>query len=108
MPVLLTQFSIARWPSGRLAGKRHSIHLERSRAAGFVLRFLGSGEACSDYLSLLCPSGHELEVATALADWLDRAARKPALACDRWDLLEMTGVDALQSAPRLLADCLRE
>src|SRR5438552_2165878 len=29
-------------------------YLERSRAAGCVIRFLGTGEACSDYLSVLC------------------------------------------------------
>ena len=71
-------------------------YLDVSAAQGRVLRFLGSGEVCSDHLSLLCPAGLEERVTEALAGWLtgqrseDSCGRQP----DRWDLVELTGVDA--------------
>ncbi len=37
---------------------------------GHVLQFLGTGQACSDYLSLLCRPRHMKEVTTGLAKWL--------------------------------------
>ena len=38
--------------------------------AGRVVRFLGGGEVCSEYVSLLCRDGAQQQVAAALADWL--------------------------------------
>ncbi len=71
-------------------------YVERSAAQGRVLRFLGSGEVCSDYLSVLAAQGWETRVATALAewlsdppgfaDWLNGETQRP------WDLIELTGV----------------
>ncbi len=82
-------------PSGRLVGLA-PWHGARSLARGRVLRFLGSGEVCSEYLSLLCEPGWDEPVADAVAQWLTEAAgrdRVPGLRCDRWDLLELTAVD---------------
>ncbi|HZZ26585.1 MAG TPA: GNAT family N-acetyltransferase [Pirellulales bacterium] len=41
-----------------------------SRSGAKLIRFLGDGQVCSDYLTMLCRSGQEQAVATALADWL--------------------------------------
>jgi len=35
-----------------------------------VIRFLGDGEVCSDYVTILCRDGQESTVSEALADWL--------------------------------------
>ena len=56
-----------------------------SRVWGGVLRFLGTDEVCSDYLSVLCQPGFEDDVAAALADWLlgaagERGSQTPAAA----------------------------
>ena len=61
---------------------------QRTRWQGRVLRFLGSDEACSDYLSVLTAPGREDDVARSLADWLTKDA------AGRWDLLELNCVDA--------------
>src|SRR5689334_24699022 len=45
-------------------------YLQRRAARGNVVRFLGSGEVCTDYSTVLCRSGQEAEVAATLADWL--------------------------------------
>ncbi|MBW3598306.1 MAG: GNAT family N-acetyltransferase [Planctomycetes bacterium] len=59
---------------------------ETHPALGRVVRFLGSGEVCSDYLSLLTAPGKEEAVADALARWLhDQSAR------GLWELLELDG-----------------
>jgi len=61
-------------------------YIEHSRTQGRVMRWLGSGVVCSDYVSVLCEEDREQEVAVALADWLasDEAPR--------WDALELSGV----------------
>ncbi len=58
----------------------------RSLANGLVLRQLGSGEVCTDYLSLLATEEHEKRVVSAIADWLVNED-------NTWDFLELTGVD---------------
>jgi CelD/BcsL family acetyltransferase involved in cellulose biosynthesis len=55
---------------------------------GRALRFLGSGEVCGDYLSLLCKSETQAEVVHAIAEWLVRDSLHPEL----WDLLELNDV----------------
>ncbi len=55
---------------------------------GRALRFLGSGEVCSDYLSLLCTPETQAEVVYAVAQWLIRDELHPEL----WDLLELNDV----------------
>ena len=86
-------------------------YVEKSAAGGRVVRFLGTGEVCSDYLSVLSRPGMEDPVTTALADWLSRAhfarAEQPAgTDQNRWDLLELTGVDGEDAAVRRLAERL--
>lgn len=60
----------------------------RHWAKGRVLRFLGTGEVCSDHLSLLCSPGWEPWLANAVAQWLNHEA------AGTWDLLELDAVDA--------------
>ena len=71
-------------------------HLERSATQGRVLRFLGGGEVCSDYVSLLSQSGDEDAVGEALARWLTQAGA--ADGPDRWDALKLAGVERDDSA----------
>ncbi len=87
-----TLLGIAPWYAGRSAWE------------GRVVRFLGSGEVCSDYLSVLCAPGTEERVGAALAHWLTRADTSADRgARGRWDLLELTGVAADDVAVARLA-----
>lgn len=54
---------------------------------GRVVSFLGSGQVCSDYLTVLAAPDHEAAVAGKLADWLAGEAR------EAWDLIELDGVE---------------
>lgn len=80
-------------------------YIEPHPVQGDVVRFLGSGDVCSDYLSILCLPGREEAVAAALADWLcspRHHAEQP------WDLLALTGVDAADGVTGRLIDELRQ
>ena len=72
--------------SGRLIGAA-PWYVNGSTWQGRVVRFLGTGEVCSEYLGVLAAPGLEEPVTTALADWLSSARGR-----DTWDLLELTGV----------------
>lgn len=81
-------------------------YLDRSTARGRVIRFLGTGEVCSDYLGLLCEPGCEQLVSEAIGDWLlsnspqraDSAAsgqpEQQQSTAPAWDLLELEGYAA--------------
>lgn len=80
-------------------------------AKGSVVRFLGLGEVCSDYLSVLCQPQMEEAVAEALASWLTeanqhRAHRSTVDRSSAWDCLELTGVDGEDVVVRHLAEKL--
>lgn len=74
---------------------------------GCVLRFLGSGEVCTDYLSLLTSPEWEAGVADALAHWLlgprDESDRN---APPHWDLLSLEGVDSSDTVMRRFSERL--
>ncbi len=55
-------------------------------ASGATLRFLGDGRTCTDFQSILCRSGHETEVVSALIQWLTSDAHA------RWNLLDLEGI----------------
>jgi CelD/BcsL family acetyltransferase involved in cellulose biosynthesis len=68
-------------------------YIQRSAAHGWVLRWLGSGEVCSDYAGILCAAEDAEPVAEAVAAYLT-GARSAECDCHPWDLLEVDGVDA--------------
>jgi len=84
-------------------------YIERSMTQGRVVRFLGSGRVCSDYLSVLTQPEDEEEVAEALADWLTRA-NDSGFDNDndsRWDLLDLDGIDADDTMMQKLVERLQ-
>ncbi|MEX0586722.1 MAG: GNAT family N-acetyltransferase [Pirellulales bacterium] len=61
-------------------------YLDRSAIKGSVIRWLGSGEICTDHLSLIChPEDYE-RVAASVAEAL-------TATYDDWDLLELSAID---------------
>jgi CelD/BcsL family acetyltransferase involved in cellulose biosynthesis len=78
--------------------------LETHPAFGRVVRFLGSGEACTDYLTILSAPGKECEVAEAIADWLDSVGGRGAL----WDQVELIGAAKDDAAVWRLIERLAE
>jgi len=78
--------------SGRLVGVAPWC-LKRSTAKGWALCWLGSGEVCSDYASILCLPDDADRVTEAIAAYLTGPNCLPGERyC--WDLLEVDGVDA--------------
>ena len=78
-------------------------YMQQDPARGRVIRFLGSGEVCTDYQSLLSTPEHEIQVASATADWLLAAAHGTKANGSKkhnWDLLELDGIDG---ADRIVA-----
>lgn len=74
-------FALAVEDDGRLVGLA-PWYVERSRVGGNVVRPLGSGKVCSDYLTLLTASGNEAGVAAAVVEYLCTTAR-----CE-WDRID--------------------
>lgn len=61
-------------------------YLERSLRGGRAIRFLGSGEVCSDYVTILSQSGSEQAVAGCIAAWLTSDFQ------GKWDSIELDGM----------------
>lgn len=59
---------------------------EQSLRGGRVIRFLGSGEVCSDYVTLLSRKGCEQAVANCIAAWLSENYE------GKWDSIDLDGV----------------
>jgi CelD/BcsL family acetyltransferase involved in cellulose biosynthesis len=70
-------------------------YLEPSLLNGPTLRFLGSGDVCSEYLTIACQDGWQTRAAEAIGDWLcptidgARAAKSAG-----WELLCLESTDA--------------
>lgn len=77
--------------------------LENTPNRGQAIRWLGSGDVCSDYLSLLCLPGSEARVAGAVASWLTSRH-----CSTRWDLLLLGGVDARDVVTQCFLERMRE
>ncbi len=69
-------------------------YIEQTLRSGRVVRQLGSGSVCSDYLGLLTTAEHEAQVSAALSVWLVEAAAGKFGPEQRWDLLDLVSVDA--------------
>ena len=82
---------------------------EPSRLHGPTLRFLGSGEVCTDYLSFPCRDGWQQPAAMAIADWLSgatdacRGSRSAA-----WDLLHLESVSADDAMVQHLCEAMAQ
>lgn len=88
---------------GDLAGIAPWYRLH-GRSGARSIRFLGDGEVCSDYLSILCKAADEEAVAQSLTEWLAAASSDEN---KRWDRLEIAGVDAADNAVNRLLEKLR-
>jgi CelD/BcsL family acetyltransferase involved in cellulose biosynthesis len=72
-------------------GEVHAIapwYVRDSLVQGRVVRFLGSGDVCSDYLTILADREHRAAAINAIVDYLTGGA------AGEWDLIELTGVSA--------------
>ena len=69
-------------------------YMETGSARGRVIRMLGDGEVCTDYLSMLRTPEWSDAVGEAIANWLIDA---------EWDLMHLSGVAASDSATASLA-----
>ena len=76
-------------------------YLSRSLQGGRVLRFIGGGEVCGDFLSLLAVPGLERPVAQRVAACLG------ATATGVWDSIHLEGVTVQDSACRWLVQAMR-
>ena len=84
-----------------------------SNLNGNVIRFLGSGEVCGDYLTVLCSPGRETQVTNVIADWLtshqsQTCSRLTGGGEDHWDLLDLDGVEAKDPTMQMLAAACAE
>lgn len=70
---------------------------------GRTLRFLGDGEVCSEYETILCQPGREYAVIDALVEWLLQPECR-----DQWDVIELASTDPQDPVPSLLAEQLTE
>ncbi|MBX3413304.1 MAG: GNAT family N-acetyltransferase [Pirellulales bacterium] len=96
VPDLWTIFVYALDRDGSLVGIA-PWHVERSTTQGRVVRFLGTGPVCSEYLTVMAAGGYEGVVARTLAECL--SGEELSLAdwlsdegSESWDLVELTGV----------------
>ncbi|HVW03019.1 MAG TPA: GNAT family N-acetyltransferase [Planctomycetaceae bacterium] len=78
-------------------------YLEHRLAFGRVVRQLGDGDVCSDYLGILSAPDCERAVAAALADWMTQAR-----GADRWDLLNFDEVDPTDLCLATFFDAMRK
>ena len=96
-PFVLT----ARGDDGELAGIA-PWYLQRSSLRGRVVRALGSGEVCSDYVSLLAEDANRQAVARSFAEWLATDG------AGSWDLIHLDGIPPDDVATDTLVDELAQ
>jgi CelD/BcsL family acetyltransferase involved in cellulose biosynthesis len=88
---------LAAWEESRLIGLA-PWYVSRLWPDGKAIRPLGSGEACSEYSTVLCESGFEDGVAGIIAEWLMDAssvASDDGIEWDRLELLSAAGTDTV-------------
>jgi CelD/BcsL family acetyltransferase involved in cellulose biosynthesis len=83
--------------AGALAGVA-PWYLDCSAMHGRVLRPLGSGEVCSDYLSVLSDPATKDLVIEVLADYLIESACGDGPEALPWDLLQLDGIETADHA----------
>jgi CelD/BcsL family acetyltransferase involved in cellulose biosynthesis len=77
-------------------------YLSRSLRQGRVVRFLGSGDVCSDYLTIFSRPEVRTLVVDEIADYLTGDA------AGEWDMIELTGVEANDDATSALVERLAD
>lgn len=80
------------------------LYIERSAARGTVLRLLGDGEVCSDYLTFLCEPAMAPETAAALAGYVAEELPRHRV----WDLIDLVGPAADDPTIALFAEELAD
>ena len=96
-------FVLAAFDAGQTLVGLAPWYVERSASQGRIVRFLGSGEVCSEYLSMMCVDGKEEFVARNLARWLTESAKSERTKVesngtpngqpsDGWDVLKLSAV----------------
>jgi CelD/BcsL family acetyltransferase involved in cellulose biosynthesis len=85
--------------SGQLAGLVPLYHHD-SWSAGSSLRFLGSGQACSDYQTILCDEQHVSAACEATADWIYDNCNRGG-----WGYCEFDGVSSTDARMQQLVSC---
>src|SRR6185369_3077849 len=76
-------------------------YLDRTRVKGNVVRWLGSGEVCTDHPTLVCRSENLDQVASAVAETL-------TTRLDDWDRIDLSAVDSGNVAIERLLTQLEE
>jgi CelD/BcsL family acetyltransferase involved in cellulose biosynthesis len=90
---------------GRLAGLAPWF-LHQVPAFGRVVQFLGSGEACTDYLTILCRQQDRERVTSSLAQWLLSVSGSES--ADDWDMLHLDGLAADDATATALLQALEQ
>lgn len=69
-------------------------YAENLGAQGRTIRQLGSGEVCSDYLTILARPGLEIAVGEAIGSWLiaSDAGTSEEGGSGQWDVIELAGI----------------
>lgn len=88
-------------------------YIDRTSKLSRTIRFLGSGQACSDLMTILCSPGYERHVSQAISQWLtdanhSRFKLSTDLNDDRWDRIDLDGVAEGDSMIERLAQLMLE
>jgi CelD/BcsL family acetyltransferase involved in cellulose biosynthesis len=82
-------------------------YIHRLWAEGRTIRWLGSGEVCTEYPSLLCEPGYEDRVSDAIACWLtDQSESSPDVET-AWDFMGLGAIEQNDRAMLRLARALQ-
>jgi hypothetical protein len=69
------------------------------------LRFLGSGDACTDYMNLICSDEHYRDFSSLASDWLVENINQPE-TLGRIDVVELEGITPTNSNSQFFCDLL--
>ena len=83
-------------------------YIEQPQFAGRQIRFLGSGQACTDHLTLLTEPGLETAVAYEIADWVLKNRINGPSRSSQWTHMKFVGVDRDDAAMRTLVHALAD
>jgi CelD/BcsL family acetyltransferase involved in cellulose biosynthesis len=67
-------------------------YVESERGTGKCICFLGSGEVCSDELTVLSRPGHQRQVTAAIAQWLVDGQGRRGRGSHAWNTLKFTSI----------------